>query len=426
MNDVFQPGTQFWTAQWVLPVSAEPIEQGFIAVVEGKITAVGKIADLPKDLGVLLAETGSLLTPGLINTHTHLEQSYPQVIGKASDESFSDWLLAVVRQNREQGLSEHKKARALLGCNELLATGTTCLNDLSSGPEALQILDEKGLRGYVSLEFFHPDTENLQIDGLVAAYRKMESEKYSRLQLGFSPHSPYNFSPSAWKAFLEACNPPVIHAHVAESWDETLYFRNESSTIPAVHQKILGRIFHPQTVAETPVTYLAQHGLLNERTILAHAVHTTETDRKYLADAGVTVTHCPRSNMFLHGQTLRFSDWEASEVVMGLGTDGRVSTENLDLRDEARFAMQLHGWSAKQALKMMTLEGAKALRLENITGSLELGKQADFVLWQTKLNGLSPEELLMLPSTQVQGVWTDGQQRWKATGVKAWIPSSVC
>jgi cytosine/adenosine deaminase-related metal-dependent hydrolase len=254
----------------------------------------------------------------------------------------------------------------------------------------------------------------------------MEADKYLRVQLGFSPHAPYNFSPSAWKAVLEACNPSVIHAHVAESWDETLYFRGESSTISTVHQKILGRTFHPQTLAETPVAYLAQFGLLNERTILAHAVHTTETDRKTLANAGVTVTHCPRSNIFLHGQTLRFSDWETSGVVMGLGSDGRVSTENLDLRDEARVAMQLHGWSAKQALKMMTLEGAKALRLNSVIGSLEPRKQADFVLWQTEPNGLPPEEAFMLPSTQVQGVWTDGQQRWKTTGVKSWMPSSVC
>lgn len=415
MTSQFPPGTQFWTAEWMLPVATPPIHWGFVAAQAGKIVAVGQVQDLPDGLANL-PQPGTLLSPGLVNTHTHLEQSYPQMVDKAPKAPFSDWLLAVVAQNREHGSSEDKMMRAVAGCQELLATGTTCVNDLASGSESLQALAQAGLSGFVSLEFFHPAIEPVEITGILAAYQRLKAQSPNRLQVGISPHAPYNVSPNAWKALMDACDPPLIHAHAAESWDETLYFQGEpTSGIPELHQKLLGRTFQPRALAKSPVAYLAQFGLLNDRTILAHAVFTNEADRKLLADFGVTVTHCPRSNLFLQGQTLTAADWTDSGVVMGLGTDGRVSTENLDLRAEARCAMQLHGWIAQKALSMMTLEGAKALHLESKIGSLEAGKSADWVLWKAKQSTLSAEERLMSPDTQVQGVWTQGECRWTAS-----------
>jgi 5-methylthioadenosine/S-adenosylhomocysteine deaminase len=427
LADAFPPDTQFWTAQWVLPVSAEPIEHGFVAVSDGKILHVGKIADLPGSLNIASPMPGSLLTPGLVNTHLHLEQSYPEIVPKAHDEPFGDWLLSVVRQNRQHGSVEEKEQRILSGCEELLSTGTTCVNDVATGLEALQVLDEQGLRGFVSLEFFHPASEEVQVAEIIQRYKALHFiyAGHSRLSLGLSPHSLYNVSPPAWKAVADACKPPLIHAHVAESKDEMTFFQGKPSGIYGVHQKLLGKTFQPMALGQSPIEALAQFDLLNNHTILAHAVYTSAEERKLLADFGVSVAHCPRSNLFLQGETLRFSDWQDSGVILGLGTDGRVSTENLDLREEARCAMRLHGWSAKDALRTMTLGGALALRLDDLLGSLEPGKRADIVLWQAEPSILLPEEALMAPETRVQKVWIDGQSRWEASRAAAWNPSYV-
>jgi cytosine/adenosine deaminase-related metal-dependent hydrolase len=428
LADAFPPDTQFWTAQWVLPVSADPIEQGFVAALDGKILGVGKIEDLPEGLDIPAHAPGSLLTPGLINTHLHLEQSYPNVVHKVPGEPFGDWLLAVVRQNRQHDGAAEKLQRVLAGCEELLSTGTTCVNDVASGIEALRGLDERGFRGFVSLEFFHPASEELQVEAIIQRYEALHScyAEHSRLHLGLSPHSPYNVSPPSWKALAEACKPPLIHAHAAESEDEMAFFQGKPSGIHDVHQKLLGKTFQPMAPAQSPIQFLARFDLLNNRTILAHVVHTSAEDRKRLADFGVSVAHCPRSNLFLQGGTLHFPDWQDCGVVMGLGTDGRVSTENLDLREEARCAMRLHGWSAREALRVMTLGGASALRLDNLIGSLESGKRADIVLWQAApASRLSPEVALMAPETRVQSVWIDGQHCWEASKTTSCEPSFV-
>lgn len=416
MTERFPENTTFHAASWVLPVSATPIQNGFVAVSGERIIAIGSVSELPESVSITV-QPGTVLTPGLVNTHIHLEQSYPNVIPKTPDEPFGSWLLNVVRQNREHGSSAEKKARSEAGVAELLATGTTCVNDIASGSESLAALSEGGLRGYVTIEAFHPANAPVQIQFWLDAYAdlKRANNGHARLIPTLSPHSPYNFSPLAWQALLAAEDLPFIHAHAAESEDETWYVQGRPSAIPELHQKIIGKIFEPLSHADSPIAYLKAYGLLNNRTILAHVVHTSVEDRADLAEAGVTVTHCPRSNLMLLGKTLNYADWENTLVEMGLGTDGRVSTETLDLRDEARCAMALHGWSAQKALEMMTLSGAKALHLDAEIGSLESGKAADLVEW--RLPGPvdhDPEMALMLPATQVQHVWTDGVCRFSA------------
>lgn len=404
------------TAQWVLPIARPPIENGYIRVEQGKITEVGKIHDLPEETRPAEPRAGSLLTPGLVNCHMHLEQSFPAPIHRAAEQSFTDWLLRVVRLLREQSLPSERMARCIRGGNELLSTGTTCVNDIASGPESLQVLDQMGLRGIVSLEVFHPDAVQVDIAHWITSYRAFRQgyEQHPRLKAGLSPHSPYNVSPTAWRALLEACLPPIIHTHLAEFEDETRYLAGQPASILALHQAILGRPFTPQCPAPSPVAYLAEFNLLNAHTIAAHAIHTTAEDREQLAHHGVTVAHCPRSNLALHGKTLSAADWEATGLSLGLGTDGRLSTPDLDLRAEARCAMRHHRWSAARALEAMTLAGAKTLGLDQQIGTLEPGKLADVVLWQSAPAVTdTPEACLLEETTQTVQVVIDGQTRWK-------------
>lgn len=401
---------QFLTAEWVLPVSSKPIRRGYIAFEGHRIVAVGALDSLT---GLPPPRPGSLITPGLVNVHAHLEQSYSRPIPKQEGHPFSRWLLDVVALTRTGRTAAEKTARCRRGAEELLRTGTTCVNDIASGPESLAVLSALGLRGVVSLECFHPDSGRIDVDSIITAYAAFRDgyESHSRLRAGLSPHSGYNVSPAAWRVLREACAPPVIHAHAAEWPGEAAYFQGKDSDIALLHETLLGRRFLPDQAAETPIQYLSDGGLLDSRTILAHVVQTTASDRALLARYGVGVAHCPRSNLFLHGDTLRAADWTTLNVPLGLGTDGCLSVDNLDLRAEARCAMSRHDWSARQALEVLTRGGARVLGLERDIGSLDVGKCADFVLWRTSSapdEDDQPEERFMRETTRVEAIYADG------------------
>lgn len=405
--------SETWTAEWVLPVASPPLHQGFVRVEGGQIMAVGRLEDLPEAERPAPAPPGTLISPGLVNTHVHLEQTWPTPIPGNPDRPFSEWLLQVRARNGSAESQPQKAERCRLGLAELLATGTTCANDITAGIAGVEALVEAGLRGISAQEFFNPGP-TVNVTEVVAFFGELLSRYagHPRVQVGLSPHAPYNVSPPAWQAVLEAFPEAIIHTHIAETAAECQFVRGEGGDIDIIHQSILKRRFPVDTPAASPVAYLARFKLLTPGMILAHAVHTDETDRRMLAEAGAGIAHCPRSNLALHGQTLRFEDWAGTGVSLGLGTDGRLSTPDLDLRAEARTAMQLHGWNPATALAHLTYHGAAVMGLNHLIGTLEPGKQADLVRWQGEPGEATPEARLMHPATRVEQVMIAGRIRW--------------
>jgi 5-methylthioadenosine/S-adenosylhomocysteine deaminase len=432
---------QRYVAHWVIPVSGSPIQHGVLEVCNDVITAVcpsamSAVTELEASTipeGKTDDSSRFLITPGLINAHTHLEQSFPESIpcqlqssmaGTASDcysasasDPFTDWLEKVSRLLKSTG--QDKSLRGSRGVFEVLSTGTTTVNDIASGDEILKSLSQSGLRAVVSLEVFHPAACPVNTQHWITQYRQMQETLASlnskTLQLGLSPHSLYNVSPPAWKALVQTLQPSLVHTHLAEFEAEGYYLQGITNTgIHKLHQRLLNQSFQPAFQARTPTLFLEQSGLLNLNTnwIIAHAVETSATDRDILRAANVGVVHCPRSNVALHHKTLNWTDWVQSDIQPALGTDGRLSTATLDLREEARFAMQRHGWHARQALQAMTLDGARAMHLQASIGSLTIGKKADFVLWKmsNRVNrDTSPEEQVLDVETAVYKVFVNGQ-----------------
>lgn len=410
--------TRYLTAQWVLPVAGEPVEAGFVAIQGQRISAIGRYADLPKGLKIPPPKPGSLITPGLINVHTHLEQSFPEPLPKAPDQNFVEWLLSVIALTRSQNQPEARLARCMAGVGEVLRTGTTFVNDIASGPESIQALAQAGLRGLISLEVFHPGYEDIRIQYWVEAYQGLEKAvaDHPLLRVGLSPHSPYNVSPPAWQVLCKELNPALVHTHLGEFDDETAYLAGRPSQIIKLHQQVLGKTYRPELPARSPVQALMRKRLLEMPTVIAHAIHTTKADREEMASLPVGIAHCPRSNLGLHGKTLHWADWRNTGIPVGLGTDGRLSTPDLDLRAEARCAMSQHGWDATEALQALTLNGARALGLSAEIGSLEPGKKADLVIWQAPVfkSGISPEAMALHQATHIGEVIIDGQTRYEA------------
>jgi 5-methylthioadenosine/S-adenosylhomocysteine deaminase len=406
---------RYFFANWLLPVSRPPIQDGFLATEEGILTEVGAIADLPENLQKTYnpEASPSFITPGLINTHTHLELSFGLTVPKMQQDTMAHWLQGVVEKVKEDPSAEAKTHRCLRGIEELLSTGTTCVNDISTDGSSAHVLSQKSMRGIVSLELIHPASESPFLEEFIQRYTALTKvfENHPFVKIGFSPHSPYNVSPEAWKKVIRSCAPEIIHTHLAESLDECRWLCGEPSALNELHQRFLNKVFLPSPLNKTPVAYLQHHELLNPKTIAAHSVYTYGEDRKNLAGAGVRIAHCPRSNQYLQGETLCWEDWEDYEYPIGLGTDSHLSCSNLDLREEARIAMNLHGWSAEEALKRLTIDGAKVLGLEDRIGSLDIGKSADFVEWNSVRPILKPVQFRdwLEPNTQVYTIHINGK-----------------
>lgn len=403
-------------ANWLIPMVGPPIARGFMRVSESRIVSVGKASELPVEEQPAEDFWRShrwILTPGLINGHTHLELTYAESPLPAVAGQMVDWLLAVIAKSRDvsQSSEESRQARIAAGIAACLASGTTCVNDICRDDASAWHLARAGLRARVSLEFFHPGsiqmgrTERLEVvrETYLLARQRWSS---GRLRLGLSPHSPYNVSPTAWRWAMSHCEPEFIHTHWAESRQEMDWLAGSGPEIDRLHQTVLGRMFPSPAYGKASFIQevCLQDNLLSLPTIAAHGVYLSDADIQHLQNRPVGLVHCPRSNWHLQGETL-----DASRVVgllpLALGTDSRLSAPDLDIRREARWARRLHGWSSEETARHLTVEAARALHGADEIGSLVPGKAADYVIWQVD------QSLPLDTPEQVYEAWLDPQSR---------------
>lgn len=444
MNASSPPTLHYEIARWVLPIDQPAIALGFLQVENGHIAAVGPVSDLPDSIQATLAadieaalRQNRLITPGLVNVHTHLEQSFGVQI-PAETGSMADWLTAAKTLLSERLDTPYALPQAIAsGIDELLKSGTTCVNDISRTELVLPALDKAGLRGIVSIEYFHPDWKTLDeaaLEELIDKFKRLSQvyANHPRLAVGLAPHSPYNVSPRAWQYVQTACQawllaqpgsaaPVLTHTHLSESLDECAFVVGQPSGIQALHQQFLGQTYAPQETSASPIQYLEAFGLLDAQLLAVHGVFTDETDRALLEKRGVSLGHCPRSNLFLQQKTLSWPDWQDLDISVGLGTDGHFSTPTLDLRADARLARQLHGLSDADVLVRLTLGGAQAMKRKEAFGSLTAGKAADYVVWQPAANTteIPPETQVLSEKTIAQKTMVAGQAVYVASSDEA-------
>jgi 5-methylthioadenosine/S-adenosylhomocysteine deaminase len=385
------------TARWVFPVTAPPIADGAVAIRAGEIVGVGLRAQLlaehpSADRWDL--EEGALL-PGLVNCHTHLE--LPAGSPTAAEGTFAEWLVGVIEGRRRRS-PEAEAACAEAGTRALLESGTTCVGEVSTCGQSLGPLLRAGLRGVVYREILglSPAEAAGRCEAARGDMERMrQAARGSLLTVGLSPHSPYSLS----EALFEACGallsasqvPCCIHA--AESREEGEFLATGGGAIPRRLYPAVGCTAAPRRrPARSPIGYLDALGALTWRPLLIHAVHVDEADGRRMADRGVSVAHCPRSNARLSGGTAPVADFLRHGIAVGLGTDSLASVPTLDLWDEMRACLLAHRGRLTPAdvLVMATLGGARALGLAHRVGSLEVGKRAD--LTAVSARGITPTD----------------------------------
>lgn len=369
------------SARWVLPIEGPALEHGALLIGDdGRIAAVGPDAAVPRPADVPVEHfDDALLLPGLINTHTHLE-----LTGLDSgwpEPDFAAWIRRV-RSIKAARAPEAFLAAARRGLAECWAAGVTTVADTGDSGAVIEALAASGGSGIAYQEVFgpHPDQRDESLAGLRQAVARLGRFEGERVRIGVSPHAPYTVSGplyAATAAWARETGLPLA-VHLAESPAESALLADGSGAFAAAWR---GRgIPMPAPLGHTPVGWLAEHGVLSDRTLCIHVVQASAADVQRLARANAAVAHCPLSNR-AHGHGVApLADLLDAGLRVGLGTDSILSVGTLDLLAEARAARALTRLDAAGALALCTRDAARALGLEAEIGTLTPGKWGDCVV----------------------------------------------
>jgi 5-methylthioadenosine/S-adenosylhomocysteine deaminase len=357
-------------------------ERGVIGVKEDTIKIVGQTGREKLTGKKVIDAQGGIILPGLINGHTHAAMSLFR--GLADDLPLMDWLNNYIFPVESRMDADFVHIGTLLACTEMILSGTTTFCDMylfeDEVAKAAKKAEMRCLVGEVLYDFDSPNYGNIE-NGFEYSESLINKWKNDPLvSIAIEPHSLFTCSPDLLKKANELAlkyNVPLI-THLSETV-------NEVNDI----QERYGR---------TPVEHLQTLDLLGPHLIADHCVHLAEEEINVLAQAGVKAIHNPESNMKLASGIAPIPEMLSKTMIIGLGTDGCASNNNLDLFTEMDMAAKLHKLNAMDTtvmdavtvLRMATIEGAKALGMDSMTGSIEEGKKADIIVVDIKKPHLTP------------------------------------
>ncbi|PVH73513.1 atrazine chlorohydrolase/guanine deaminase [Cadophora sp. DSE1049] len=376
------------------------ILDGAILVRADKIADIGKSAALlqkyPEEATLDL--TGRIIIPGLISTHMHTAQTLLR--GAADDLELVSWLCERIWVLQGNFTADDGYAAARISIAEMLLSGTTCFlesmfADRYGFDGLCRAVEESGIRGCLgkivmdiasyakdSAWAMHPglvEDREMSLLGAISMWEKWDRKADDRIRVWFGARTPGGVSDRLYKemtAISKERSIPIT-MHCAEVKADRDFFESQN---------------------QTPMSYCSSVGLLGPSTVLVHMVHLDDSDIAKLAETGTHVAHCPTSNAKLASGICRLPDLLSSGVNVGLGTDGAPCNNTSDLLQEMKLAAIIHKAksydptivSAEQVLEMATINGAKALGLQDSIGSLEVGKKADFVAIDMRRVHLQP------------------------------------
>ncbi|MFI5245812.1 MAG: amidohydrolase family protein, partial [Gemmatimonadales bacterium] len=335
-------------------------------------TYVGPRALAPPGRDVDLGD--SILAPGLVNAHTHLDLTVFR--GRFVGLPFFEWIRTLTEARAALSPAELlDSARA--GIREGLLAGITTYADTAPNDAPFEAMRELGVRGIAYRELFGPDPEQceLSMDWLreeLDAMRRMETPL---VKVGVSPHAPYSVSDALFRAvatFAQREGFPLA-THVAESEDESSLVARGEGAFAAF---LRGRGISVEPRGRTPIDVLDRCGVLGARTLLIHCVRCDERDIVTIATHDCGVATCPVSNRTLGHGVAPVRAMLDAHIRIGVGSDSMASNERMDTLHESRLALGDRA-ASHAAWELATLGGARALRLDLLVGSLEPGKQAD-------------------------------------------------
>ena len=372
---------------WLLTMAGglDVVEQGCVLIKDGVIVGCGTAADFKSaKAGLTIDAENRIIMPGLVNCHTHMPMSMFR--GIADDLPLDVWLNDhIFPAEAEHVNPESVEKWSLHSCREMLLSGTTtCCDGYFHEENVANAVIASGIRavaGQGVIDFPAPGVPDpgrnvSYADEFVTTWKN----KSSRLVPSVFCHSPYACSRQTLVAAKKTADrhSVLFQIHVAET-------KNEVNMVRGLNGLSI-------------VQYLDNIGILDENTLMVHAVWIDEADMDVIHQRGVKVAHCPESNMKLASGIAPVPQMIDRGICVGLGTDGCASNNDHDLMAEMDMAAKLHKvalmdpctMDAETTLKAATIEGANAIGLGAVTGSIEKGKKADIILVDLEKPHMTP------------------------------------
>jgi len=403
-------------ARWIVPVDTHHhvLEYHSVVIKDGRIVAL-----IPQDQAKQQYSAAAeqhfdqhCLMPGLINNHTHTAMSLLR--GLADDLPLMSWLNDHIWPAEKRWVTDaFVEAGSELAIAEMIRGGTTCFNDMYFFPDATaRIVDQSGIRaslGMIIIDF--PSAWAANVEEYIHKGQQLHDHyrHHSRITTTYAPHAPYTVSDSTLEAVImnaEELDTP-IHMHIHETAGE-------------ISQSV-------EQYGVRPLERLKHLGLLSPRLMAVHMTQINDQELSWCADSGVHIVHCPESNLKLASGFCPISKLEQHGINVTIGTDGAASNNDLDMFAEIRQAALLakavaqdaSTIPAQTALEMATINAAKALGIEEITGSLETGKAADMIavdfgdIESQPCYDVVSQLVYATGRDKVTDVWVDGKQLLK-------------
>lgn len=358
----------------IIPMDGRKIlDKGTIVINKGTIVAVGPTGDIEGkyDAKRTIDAEHTVVLPGLVNTHTHLAMTLFR--GVNDDLRGMEWLERA--WSIESNLTpEDVYWGSMLGCLEMIRTGTTCFADhyffMDQVSEAVKRTGIRGVLAQAIFDRWGPENIDTSFEGSLNFAKKFSGAADGRVSCMLGPHSTFTCSDGTLKLIRQVANEEGlrIHIHLAEREEEV-------------------KIINDQ-YGKTPVVFLADVGLLGPDLLAAHTIHVDEADMSLLKRTDTKVNHNPTCNTKGASGTSPVPEMLEKGINVSLGTDGAGSNNNLDMLEEMKVAAIIHKLrlhdptvlSAWQVLEMATVNGAKAIGLEREIGRLSVNMKADLIL----------------------------------------------
>lgn len=344
------------------------MEKANIAIENGKIKSIGAI---PENFEVdkVIDGTNKLSMPGLVNSHTHIAMSLFR--NYADDLPFWTWLFDRIMPREEKLIPEHVYWGSMLSIAEMIRFGVTSFADMYFFmDEVAKATEETGIRASLCIGMSDSGDQQAKLKDTREFFDNWHGKADGRITVMAGPHAPYSCSPEFLTKVIDMASEKGmgIHIHLSESKKEI----EDSFSLRG----------------KSPIKHVYDLGLLDLPTLAAHCVHLSDEDISILAEKKVSVANNPGSNLKLGNGFARVEDMLKKGVNVGLGTDGSASNNNLNMFEEINLAALINkGYTgdttsipATTAVKMATINGARALGIDKEVGTLEVGKKADIIM----------------------------------------------
>ncbi|HGY11643.1 MAG TPA: hypothetical protein ENK36_04700 [Desulfobacterales bacterium] len=357
-------GREFHRAGWIIVDLFTIIENGYIEVDKGFITGVHKGRPEEK----CIDHGPGVLMPPLVNTHLHLELSALKGC-LPFDKGFKIWVKTLLEKRETLGQEKLIKA-AQNSVQDLVKSGNLYIGDISTLGIIKSIIEDSALNGVCFHEFLGSDIPPFFV------------QKNDSVSFSVSGHAPHTSSPQLLKA-LKQCsksNGLPFSIHVAESDDESEFIHDKKGPW-ADFLTLRGIDWSSWEIgSKSPIAYINDMGLLDPLTIAVHVLNASDMDLEILSQSKTKVCVCPRSNQNLHGKLPDIEKMIIAGIQPAIGTDSLASCDSLNIFDEMAF-VQTHYPMLDPAIifSMGTINGARALGIDHLTGTLAKGKRAQFL-----------------------------------------------